>query len=48
MRREPLTRKVSLGPADVRVERDARGRYLLRHAAPLGAWPPRLTHRLLR
>ncbi len=48
MRRDPLTRKVSLGPAEVRVERDARGRFLLRHAAPLGACPPRLTDRLLR
>jgi len=42
------TRKVSLGPADVRVERDAHGRFLLRHAAPLGACPARLTDRLLR
>ncbi len=48
MSREPATRKVSLGPADVRVERDAHGRFLLRHAAPLGACPARLTDRLLR
>jgi feruloyl-CoA synthase len=48
MRREPSTRKVSLGPAEVRVERDARGHTLLRHAAPLGAFPARLTDRLLR
>ena len=48
MVREPAFRKVSLGPADVRVERDAGGRFLLRHPAPLGACPRRLTDRLLR
>jgi feruloyl-CoA synthase len=41
-------RKVALGKAGVRVERDASGRVLLRPTADLGAYPRRLTERLLR
>jgi feruloyl-CoA synthase len=48
MLRPPATRKVSLGPASVRAERDARGRWLLRSPAPLGRYPERLTERLLK
>ena len=39
-------RKVTLGPASVAVERDARGHTLLRSPAPLGPYPARLTERL--
>jgi feruloyl-CoA synthase len=41
-------RKVALGPASVVVESDARGRVLLKSAAPLGSYPARLTERLSR
>ena len=47
MKREPVFRKVSLGPAQVALERDARG-YRLRSPAPLNPYPARLTERLLR
>jgi feruloyl-CoA synthase len=39
---------VSLGPAQVVLERDARGGYRLRSPAPLNSYPARLTERLLR
>jgi len=48
MKREPAFRKVSLGPAQVTVERDARGGYRLRSPVSLNAYPARLTERLLR
>ncbi|MBI3376576.1 MAG: feruloyl-CoA synthase [Betaproteobacteria bacterium] len=41
-------REVLLGSADLCVEKDARGHTLLRSAAPLGAYPDRLTERLLK
>jgi len=41
-------RKVSLGPAQVVVGRDAQGGYRLRSPAPLNPYPARLTERLLR
>ncbi len=41
-------RKVSLGRAGVIVERDAQGRLLLKPTQALGAYPPRLTERLVR
>ena len=40
-------RSVRLGPAQVALERDARG-YRLRSSAPLNPYPARLTERLLR
>ncbi|MDA8110522.1 MAG: feruloyl-CoA synthase [Betaproteobacteria bacterium] len=45
---EARYRKVALGPAAVSVERDAAGRLLLRPKAALGAYPQRLTERLLK
>ena len=41
-------REVSLGAADVRIERRADGTILLRSPHPLGAYPARLTERLTR
>ena len=40
-------RKVALGPASVTVENVGRGGYLLKSPVPLGAYPARLTERLL-
>ncbi len=48
MQRETAFRKVALGPARVEVRRDTAGGYRLRSPAPLGAYPARLTERLLR
>ena len=44
----PVYRQVSLGRAGVSVERDAQGRFLLRPTQPLGAYPARLTERLVK
>ena len=41
-------RKLSLGRPGVKVERDAQGRLLLKPTQPLGAYPRRLTDRLLQ
>ena len=43
--RKPF-RKVALGPARVLIECDTHGHILLKSAAPLGAYPARLTERL--
>lgn len=48
MKREPVFRKVLLGPAQVALEMDARGGVRLRSPAPLNPYPARLTERLLR
>ncbi len=48
MKREPVFRKVSLGPAQVAFELDARGGVRLRSPAALNPYPARLTERLLR
>ncbi|MDH4175767.1 MAG: feruloyl-CoA synthase [Betaproteobacteria bacterium] len=48
MTRETAFRRVVLGPARVEVRRDAGGGYRLRSPAPLGAYPAKLTERLLR
>ena len=44
----PVYRKVTLGLAGVTVEHQAAGRLLLRPAATLGAYPARLTERLVK
>ena len=44
----PACRRVALGDARVSVARDARGHTLLRSAAALGAYPERITERLLK
>ena len=41
-------RRLSLGTPGVKVERDAQGRLLLKPTQPLGAYPRRLTDRLLQ
>ncbi len=41
-------RKIALGPASVSAQREAQGGWLLRSPASLGAYPERLTDRLLR
>ncbi|HVB47172.1 MAG TPA: feruloyl-CoA synthase [Burkholderiales bacterium] len=48
MNREAGFRRVALGKAGVTVERDALGQLLLRPSAPLGAYPRRVTERLLQ